>query len=151
MGCVVSYTSRHKKHSTPFIFHPNVLQLALNSDALIICCALTNDTRHMVNNTVIKALGKTGVIVNVARGAIINEVELVNCLVEGEIGGVGLDVFENEPNVPTQMLELDNVVLLPHRTAFTRESFHDAAQILLSNLEAFFTNKPLLTPVANQF
>ncbi|KAL7593419.1 hypothetical protein Lser_V15G31700 [Lactuca serriola] len=151
MGCVVSYTSRHKKHSTPFIFYPNVLQLALNSDALIICCALTNDTRHMVNNTVIKALGKTGVIVNVARGAIINEVELVNCLVEGEIGGVGLDVFENEPNVPTQMLELDNVVLLPHRTAFTRESFHDAAQILLSNLEAFFTNKPLLTPVANQF
>ncbi|KAL4562763.1 hypothetical protein LXL04_026793 [Taraxacum kok-saghyz] len=107
-------------------------------------------TRHMVNNTVMKALGKTGVIINVARGAIINEVELVKCLIEGEIGGVGLDVFENEPNVPNELLKLDNVVLLPHRTAFTKESFHEAAQILLDNLEAFFTNKPLLTPVANE-
>ncbi|KAI3494999.1 hypothetical protein L1887_37098 [Cichorium endivia] len=150
MGCIVSYTSRHKKHSIPFTFYPNVLQLALDSNALIICCALNNDTRHMVNNTVLKALGKTGVIVNVARGAIINELELVKCLVEGEIGGAGLDVFENEPNVPRQFLGLDNVVLLPHRTAFTRESFHDAAQILLGNLEAFFTNKPLLTPVTNK-
>ncbi|KAF5811702.1 putative oxidoreductase [Helianthus annuus] len=151
MGCLVSYTSRQEKHTTPFTFYPNILQLAFNSDALVICCALTNETRHIINNKVMMALGKKGIIVNIARGAIINEVELVKCLVEGEIGGAGLDVFENEPNVPKELFELDNVVLLPHRTAFTQESFYNAAQILIGNLEAFFTNKPLLTLVPNEF
>ncbi|KAI3681671.1 hypothetical protein L6452_36474 [Arctium lappa] len=131
MGCIVSYTSKQRKHSTPFPFYPNVLQLAFESDALIICCALTNDTHHMINNKVMRALGEKGVIVNVARGAIINEAELVKSLVEGKIGGAGLDAFENEPNVPKELLGLDNVVLLPHQTAFTKESFHDATQILI--------------------
>ncbi|KAI3800483.1 hypothetical protein L1987_28574 [Smallanthus sonchifolius] len=151
MGCIVSYTSRHKKHSTPFTFYPNILQLAFDSDALVLCCSLTNDTRHMIDNKVMMALGKKGVIVNVGRGALIDEAELVKCLVEGDIGGVGLDVFEKEPNVPKELFELDNVVLLPHNTAFTKESFYDAAQVLIGNLEAFFTNKPLLTPVDNKF
>ncbi|KAL7592922.1 glyoxylate/hydroxypyruvate reductase HPR3 [Lactuca sativa] len=148
MGCIVSYTSRQKKNSTHYTFYPNVLQLASNSDALIICCALTNDTRHMINNTVLRALGKTGVIVNVARGAIIDEVELVECLVEGEVGGAGLDVFEKEPKVPNELFELDNVVLSSHSTACTRECFYDAAQTVVANLEAFFMSKPLLTPVS---
>ncbi|KVH89164.1 D-isomer specific 2-hydroxyacid dehydrogenase, catalytic domain-containing protein, partial [Cynara cardunculus var. scolymus] len=141
MGCIVSYTSRQRKHSTSFIFYPDVFQLASESDVLIICCALTDDTRHMIDSRVMSALGKTGVIVNVARGAIIDEATLVKRLVEGEIGGAGLDVFENEPNVPKELFGMDNVVLLPHRTAFTKEAFHDAAQILIANLEAFFTNK----------
>ncbi|GKC79140.1 glyoxylate/hydroxypyruvate reductase HPR3-like protein [Tanacetum coccineum] len=135
----------------PFTFYPNVLHLASRCDALIVCCVLTNDTRHMFDNTVIKAPGKHGVIVNVAHGAIIDEVELMKCLVEGEIGGDGLDVFENEPNVPKELFGLDNVVPFPHKTAFTTESFHDAAQVLISNLEAFFTNKPLLTLVSSEF
>ncbi|XP_024993285.1 glyoxylate/hydroxypyruvate reductase HPR3-like [Cynara cardunculus var. scolymus] len=151
MGCIVSYTSRQRKHSTSFIFYPDVFQLASESDVLIICCALTDDTRHMIDSRVMSALGKTGVIVNVARGAIIDEATLVKRLVEGEIGGAGLDVFENEPNVPKELFGMDNVVLLPHRTAFTKEAFHDAAQILIANLEAFFTNKSLLNPVANEF
>ncbi|KAJ9539553.1 hypothetical protein OSB04_032286 [Centaurea solstitialis] len=150
MGCIVSYTSRLRKDSAPFAFYPNVFQLASESDILVICCALTNDTRHIINNRVMRALGKTGVIVNVARGAIIDEAELVNCLVKGELGGAGLDVFENEPNVPKELLGLDNVVLSPHRTAFTKESFHDATQILIANLEAFFTNRNLLTLVTNE-
>ncbi|KAI3800481.1 hypothetical protein L1987_28572 [Smallanthus sonchifolius] len=150
MGCIVSYTSRQKKHC-PFTFYPDILQLAVDSYALVLCCALTNETRHMIDNKVMMGLGEKGVIVNVARGALIDEAELVKCLVEGEIGGVGLDVFENEPNVPKELFELDNVVLLPHKTAFTKESFYDAAQVLIGNLEAFFTNKPLLTPVANEF
>ncbi|KAI3711337.1 hypothetical protein L2E82_41345 [Cichorium intybus] len=143
MGCLVSYTSRQKKPFTPFTFYANVLQLASNSDALILCCALTNNTRHMISNTVLRALGKTGVIVNVARGAIINEVELVRSLVQGDIGGAGLDVFENEPNVSNELFKLDNVVLLPHSTACTKECFFDAALAVVSNLEAFFTSKPL--------
>ncbi|XP_076886453.1 glyoxylate/hydroxypyruvate reductase HPR3-like [Bidens hawaiensis] len=151
MGCIVSYTSRQKKHTTPLTYYPNVLELASNSDALILCCALTKDTCHMINNKVMTALGKNGVIVNVARGAIIDEVELVRCLVEGEIGGAGLDVYENEPNVPKELFGLDNVVVLPHSSACTKECFQDAAQIVVNNLEAFFANRPLITPVSNDF
>ncbi|MFS8014336.1 putative oxidoreductase [Helianthus anomalus] len=150
MGCIVSYTSRQIKDS-PFTFYPNVLKLALDSDALILCCALTNDTRHMINNKVMMALGKKGIIVNVARGAVIDEAELVKCLVEGEIGGAGLDVYENEPNVPKELFGLDNVVVLPHSSACTNECFQDAAEVAIGNLEAFFANKPLITPVTNDF
>ncbi|KAK9056224.1 hypothetical protein SSX86_027314 [Deinandra increscens subsp. villosa] len=151
LGCKVSYTSRRIKPSTPFTFYPNVLQLASDSDAIVLCCPLTKDTRHMIDKRVMTALGKKGVIVNVSRGALINEAELVKCLVEGEIAGVGLDAFENEPNVPKELFGLDNVVLLPHSSGFTKESFYDVAQVLIGNLEAFFAGKPLLTPVANDF
>ncbi|PWA97085.1 D-isomer specific 2-hydroxyacid dehydrogenase family protein [Artemisia annua] len=130
MGCIISYTSRQQKHSIPFTFYPNVHQLASNSDALVLCCSLTNNTHHIINKRVIHALGKNGVIVNVARGSVIDEVELVKCLVNGEIGGVGLDVFENEPSVPKELFGLDNVVILPHSTACTRECFYSAAQVM---------------------
>ncbi|XP_076942498.1 glyoxylate/hydroxypyruvate reductase HPR3-like [Bidens hawaiensis] len=151
MGCIVSYTSRQKKHTTPLTYYPTVLKLASNSDALVLCCALTKDTCHMINNKVMTDLGKNGVIVNVARGAVIDEVELVRHLVEGEIGGAGLDVYENEPNVPKELFGLDNVVVLPHSGACTKECFQDAARLVVGNLEAFFANKPLITPVSNDF
>ncbi|KAK0581575.1 hypothetical protein LWI29_015317 [Acer saccharum] len=96
---------------------------------------------------VLLALGKNGVIVNIGRGAIINEKELVRCLVEGEIGGAGLDVFENEPNVPQELFAMDNVVMSPHNAVFTTESFMALCELVVGNLEAFFTNKPLLSPV----
>lgn len=128
-------------------FYTNVCELAANSDVLIICCGLTDQTRHMINREVLLALGKEGVIVNIGRGAIIDEKEMVQCLAEGEIGGAGLDVFENEPNVPKELFALDNVVLAPHLAVFTPESFKALRDIMVGNLEAFFSNKPLLSPV----
>lgn len=89
------------------------------------------------------ALGKEGVIINIGRGALIDEKELVQFLVRGEIGGAGLDVFENEPDVPKELFALDNVVLTPHRAIFTPESFEAVQELTLSNLKAFFSNKPL--------
>ncbi|EOX96144.1 D-isomer specific 2-hydroxyacid dehydrogenase family protein [Theobroma cacao] len=146
-GCTVLYNSRTQKPSVPYPFYSTVLELAADSDSLIICCGLTAETRHMINREVLLALGKQGVIVNIARGAIINEKEMVECLVRGEIGGAGLDVFENEPNVPEELFGLDNVVLSPHRVVFTPESFVAASELVVGNLEAFFSNKPLLSPV----
>ncbi|MBA0844786.1 hypothetical protein Goarm_023117, partial [Gossypium armourianum] len=113
-GCTIAYTSRNKKQSVPFPFYANVRDLAANSDVLVLCCALTKETYHLVNKDVMVALGKEGVIINVGRGSLINEKELVQCLVGGEIGGAGLDVYENEPNVPKELFGLDNVVLSPH-------------------------------------
>ncbi|PQQ17275.1 hypothetical protein Pyn_39340 [Prunus yedoensis var. nudiflora] len=145
-GCVVSYNSRRKKQASPYLFYSNVHELAANTDALIICCAFTDQTRHMINKEVLSALGREGVIVNVGRGAIIDEKELVRCLVHGEIGGAGLDVFENEPHVPQELFALDNVVLSPHKAALTPESFERSNRMVIANLEAFFSNKPLVTP-----
>lgn len=104
----------------------------------------------MVNKEVLLALGKEGVIVNVGRGAIINEKDLIQCLVDGKIGGAGLDVFENEPDVPKEFFAVDNVVLSPHSAVLTPESFKDSCEIAIGNLKALFSNKPLLSPVMDE-
>lgn len=146
-SCIILYNSRKKKPYVPYPFFPTVSELATNSDALIICCALNDQTHHMVNDEVMSALGREGVIVNVARGGIIDEKEMVRFLREGELKGAGLDVFENEPSVPKELFQLDNVVLSPHAAAFSEESFLGLCELMAANLEAFFSGKPLLTPV----
>lgn len=146
-GCNISYTSRSVKPSLPYEFYPTPYELASHSDILVICCPLTEDTRHMINGEVMAVLGKKGVIVNIGRGAVIDEKVMVEHLVARAIAGAALDVFENEPRVPTELFGLDNVVLSPHRGAFTKEAFSDAFEIVTMNIEAFFSNKPLISLV----
>ncbi|KAI6706723.1 hypothetical protein NL676_009685 [Syzygium grande] len=117
-GCAISYYSRKKKPYVSYTFYSNVRELAANCDALVICCGLTEQTHHMINREVLLALGKEGVIVNIGRGPIIDEKEMVQLLIQGELGGAGLDVFENEPSVPEELRALDNVVLSPHIELF---------------------------------
>ncbi|KAI3764495.1 hypothetical protein L2E82_14504 [Cichorium intybus] len=143
MGCMISYTSRTMKPHVTFPFYPNIHQLVANCEILIISCALTEKTRHMVDRDVMLVLGKEGIIVNIARGAIINEKELIECLVKGEIGGAGLDVFEHEPNFPQELFALDNVVLTPHHGAVTKEACRDLYDFICKNLDAFLSNRPL--------
>ncbi|CAL5359966.1 unnamed protein product [Camellia sinensis] len=142
-GCIIAYNSRRKKPNVSFPHYENVMDLATNSDALILCCALTNETHHMINKDVMTALGKEGVIINVGRGALIDEKELVRFLVKGDIGGAGLDVYEEEPEVPRELFKLDNVVLSPHRAVATPEAFVALQEVVIANIEAFFANKPL--------
>ncbi|KAK6137634.1 hypothetical protein DH2020_028560 [Rehmannia glutinosa] len=141
-GCTIAYNSRNIKSHVTYTYYANVGDLASIIDILIVCCALTNETYHVINKDVMTALGKTGIIVNVGRGALIDEKELVEFLVRGEIGGAGLDVFEHEPHVPEELLALDNVVLSPHRAAFTSDSFQALEKLVLHNLHAFFSNEP---------
>ncbi|KAL1557771.1 glyoxylate/hydroxypyruvate reductase HPR3-like [Salvia divinorum] len=147
-GCKVSYNSRTKKQSARYDFHPTVVDLASHSDILIVCCSLTEKTRHLINDGVLSALGKSGILVNIGRGPIVDEKTLVSYLVEGKIAGAAMDVYENEPNVPSELFGLDNVVLSPHRGAFTEEAFGDALKIVMGNLDAFFSNSTLITPVS---
>ncbi|KAK2650487.1 hypothetical protein Ddye_017976 [Dipteronia dyeriana] len=147
-SCIISYNSRNKNPSVLYTFYSDLCELAANSDALIICCALTAQTHHLINKQVLSALGKEGVVVNIARGSVIDEQELVQCLMEGEIRGAGLDVFANEPDVPEELFGLGNVVLSPHSATFTVESFKDLQQLVVGNLEAYFSNNPLLSEVA---
>ncbi|KNA21840.1 hypothetical protein SOVF_039490 [Spinacia oleracea] len=146
-GCIIAYNSRQKKPSVSFPYYDNIHDLALNSDILILCCSLNDQTHHMINKDVLTALGKKGVVINVGRGSLIDEKELVRFLVEGKIGGAGLDVFENEPNVPKELFGLENVVLSPHQAVITPDSFKAAEDISVANLEAFFSNMPLVSPV----
>ncbi|XP_023772100.1 glyoxylate/hydroxypyruvate reductase HPR3 [Lactuca sativa] len=144
-GCTIGYTSRNKKPQLPYQFYSTALDLATNSDALIVCCALTEKTRHVINHDVMKALGKRGILVNVGRGALVDEKELVKLLVGGELGGAGLDVFEDEPEVPRELFTMDNVVLSPHKAIATIEAIEGLIQLVIGNMKAFFSNKPLLS------
>ncbi|KAF4393409.1 hypothetical protein F8388_023213 [Cannabis sativa] len=123
-GCTISYNSKSKKPSITYSFYSNVKELAENNVIIILCCSLTDETYHMVNKEVLSTLGKEGVIVNVGRGALINEKELVRCLVGEYIKGAGLDVFENDnaSNVPEELFQLDNVVFFLHTLLYLLQS-----------------------------
>ncbi|KAI4303481.1 hypothetical protein MLD38_039104 [Melastoma candidum] len=142
-GCRIAYTSKRRKPSVQYPYHATVLDLAAHSDALILCCALTEETRHVVNREVMTILGKGGIIINIGRGGLIDEEEMVRLLVQGELGGVGLDVFKNEPHVPEELRQMDNVVLSPHCAVLTPESMEAVKELVVSNLKAFFANEPL--------
>ncbi|KAF3649664.1 hypothetical protein T459_10920 [Capsicum annuum] len=146
-GCSISYHSRSQKPESTHTYYPRVIDLASNCQILVIACALTDETHHIVNRGVIDALGPNGVVINIARGSHIDEPELVSALAEGRLGGAGFDVLEHEPEVPMQLAKLNNVVLSPHIAAATVESRKEMADLVIANLEAYFSNKPLLTPV----
>jgi len=146
-GCSISYHSRSEKPFPNYKFYADVVGLAANCYVLIVACSLNAETHHIVNREVINALGPEGVLINVGRGAHVDEPELVSALVEKRLGGAGLDVYENEPFAPEQLLGLDNVVLVPHVGSDTEETCRAMADLVLGNLEAHASNKQLLTPV----
>lgn len=146
-SCPINYYSRTKKPNLEYKYYPSVVELASNCHILVVACPLTEETRHIINREVIDALGPKGVLINIGRGPHVDERELVSALVEGRLGGAGLDVFENEPHVPEELFGLENVVLTPHVGSGTVETRKTMADLVLGNLEAHFLNKPLLTPV----
>ncbi|XP_021731987.1 glyoxylate/hydroxypyruvate reductase A HPR2-like [Chenopodium quinoa] len=146
-GCQVSYCSRSKKPDVQYKYYEKVIDLAANCEILVVSCSLTEETRHIINRDVIDALGPKSILINIGRGAHVVEAELVSALLEGRLGGAGLDVFENEPNVPEELLKLDNVVMLSHVGSDTVETCKAMADLVIRNLEAHFRKEPLLTPV----
>ena len=137
--CRIMYHSRNEKPFILYPFYSNVVELAGNSDVRVYCCPLNEQTRHIINREVM--LGKDGVIVNVGRGSLIDEKELVWCLMEEEIRDAGLDLFENEPNVPNELFPLDNVVLSPHAASLTSDGFTEVCELAAEALEVFFSSK----------
>ncbi|XP_030491779.2 hydroxyphenylpyruvate reductase [Cannabis sativa] len=146
-GCKISYLSRTEKPYPNYKYYSNILDLATNCEVLVVACALTEETFHIINRQVIDALGPKGILINIGRGCHIDEPELVSALMEGRLGGAGLDVFEREPEVPEELFGLENVVVLPHVGTDTHETCDAMADLVVQNLEAYFQNQPLLTPV----
>jgi lactate dehydrogenase-like 2-hydroxyacid dehydrogenase len=125
----------------------SLLALAQESDYLIVCAPGTPATRKIVDRTVLDALGPQGTLINIARGALIDEDALIAALQDGHLGAAGLDVFADEPRVPDALRALPNVVLTPHVGSLTVETRHAMGQLVVDNLAAHFAGLPLLTPV----
>ncbi|HKU64806.1 MAG TPA: 2-hydroxyacid dehydrogenase [Rhizomicrobium sp.] len=147
MNNKIAYHTRRPVTDVPYKHYPDLVELAKNSDFLLVIIPATPQTQKIVNKAVIEALGPTGILVNVARGAVVDEDALVEALKSGKLGGAGLDVFAKEPQVPEALLPMDNVVLQPHIGSATHETRRAMSQLVLDNLDAKFAGQPLLTEI----
>ncbi len=143
----IRYHSRMPKAELSWSYMDSLCDLAHWADFLMICTPGGVETRHLVGAGVLMALGPKGILINVARGSVVDESALIQALVKGQIAGAALDVFENEPRVPDQLLALEQVVLLPHIASSTHETFAAMENLVLENLQSFFCNGHLVTPV----
>jgi lactate dehydrogenase-like 2-hydroxyacid dehydrogenase len=146
-GCTISYHNRSEKPDSPYTYVESTVELARGVDVLVVAAAGGRGTRQLVDADVIDALGSSGYLINIARGSVVDEPALVDALAHGRLAGAGLDVFADEPNVPAELLTLDNVVLLPHVGSGTVETRAAMEQLTLRNLDEFLESGQLVTPV----
>jgi lactate dehydrogenase-like 2-hydroxyacid dehydrogenase len=131
-----------------FAFHAELLELAKASDVLVLACPANEATRNLIGPEVLDALGSEGYLVNVARGAVLDETALIEALEGGRIAGAALDVFADEPHVSERLRVHPRVLLTPHIASATVESRRQMADLVLGNLDAFLNGGTLATPVA---
>ena len=141
------YTARSAKPDAAGVFHADIASLAAACDVLIIAAPGGNATSHIVDAAVLTALGEDGILVNIARGSLIDEPALVAALQAGTVAGAGLDVFADEPFVPDALKAMDQVVLSPHQGSATVDGRAAMAALVIANLDAHFAGQPLLTPL----
>jgi lactate dehydrogenase-like 2-hydroxyacid dehydrogenase len=138
----IAYSNLHPVEGVTYRYEPTLERLAGASDFLMIAVSASPATRGIVNRAVLDALGPKGILINVARGSVVDEPALVAALTEGRLGGAGLDVFAHEPQVPEALWTMDNVVLQPHQASATVET-----RLAMANLEAQFAGRGPVTPV----
>ena len=140
----ISYTTRRPRADVAYRYVPNVIDLAREVDHLILACPLTDETKNLINQPVLEALGREGILINIARGGVVDDQALIQALQNGTILGAGLDVFTDEPHVPDALLALDNVVLTPHIGGLTRRVFKGMGELIIENLRRTFAGEELL-------
>ena len=139
----IAYINRSAAAGAPWRFEPSLLVLAQWADFLVLTVAGGEGTRHLVNAEVLRALGPKGLLVNVARGSVVDQAALIACLQSGELGGAALDVFDDEPRIPAELLAMENVVLAPHMASGTHDTRQAMADLVLANLHAGLSGDPL--------
>ena len=145
-NCEISYHSRNKK-DVNYKYFKTLENLAEYVDTLCVITPGGEETKHLVNKNILEKLGKNGVLINIARGSVVDQQALIEALKTGVISAAGLDVFDNEPNVPEDLMKLNNVVLLPHVGSATVETRYQMGKMVYDNIVAFFKNEKLLSPV----
>jgi hydroxypyruvate reductase len=143
----IAYTARSARAGLPYRYVGDVTTLAAESDFLVVITPGGAATKHLINAQVLAALGPKGILVNVARGSVVDEAALIAALEAGTLGGAGLDVFEAEPNVPERLRALPQVVLAPHIGSATGQTRQAMADLAFANLAAKFSGQALPTPV----
>jgi len=146
-GMQIAYTARSAKADIAHRYLPTPAALAAESDFLVVITPGGAGTRKLINAEVLAALGSKGILVNVARGSVVDESALIDALERGVIAGAGLDVFENEPNVPERLRALPHVVLAPHIGSATGATRQAMADLAAANLREHFADRPLPSPV----
>ena len=151
-GMRIAYNSRRRAtHAVEAQFHAEFIdsvdELVATCDVISLHCPGGASTHHLINAERLRRMPRTAVLINTARGPVVDEAALVAALAERRIAGAGLDVYEEEPKVHPGLLSLDNVVLLPHLGSATRETRTAMGMRVAENLEAFFGGRPLRDPV----
>jgi hydroxypyruvate reductase len=139
----IAYNNRRPVDGMTWRHEPSLLALAGWADFLVLTVAGGAGTRHLVNAEVLRALGPQGLLVNVARGSVVDEAALIACLQGGELGGAALDVFDDEPRLPAALLAMEQVVLAPHMASGTHDTRQAMADLTLANLRAGLAGEPL--------
>jgi len=143
----VVYYGRNRQPTVPYTFYDSLEDMARDSDWLVIVAPGGKSTEGIVSRKVLEALGPKGMLLNIARGSLIDEPAMVEMLVDGRLGGAALDVFENEPSVPEALLSLENVVLSPHQGSATHQTRDAMGALLVENLVKHFAGEPLVSAV----
>ncbi|MDK1491865.1 2-hydroxyacid dehydrogenase [Sinorhizobium sp. 7-81] len=137
-GMSVRYWNRSRLTNVKWVAHQSPVDLARDSDVLAVCVAASAATQNIVDASVLEALGRQGIVINVARGSVIDEDALIGALRSGTIAGAGLDVFVNEPKIRSEFYSTPNTVLMPHQGSATVETRIAMGQLVLANLAAHF-------------
>lgn len=146
-GVSIAYHTRSPRDGLSYAYHPTLVGMAGAVDTLVVIVPGTEATRRTVDAEVLAALGSNGVLINVGRGSTVDEQALIAALQAGVIAGAGLDVFENEPQVPEALVALPNVSLLPHVASASVVTRNAMADLVADNILAWFSTGKALTPV----
>lgn len=145
-GTQIGYFGPNRK-PVDYEYFQDVMELAGWADVLVVACPGGKSTQGLVSASVLDELGPQGILINIARGSVVEEQALVERLVSGRIAGAGLDVFVDEPHIPQELLNLDTVVLQPHLGSATDRTRRKMGDLTLDNVAAYFGGRPLITPV----
>ena len=147
-GVPVVYHSRKPQAGVSYKYYPKLIDMARDVDTLMVIVPGGATTANMINAEVLKALGPQGILINMARGSVVDEPALIEALKNRTIYSAGLDVFAKEPNVPKELLDMDHIVLFPHLGSSTEVTRAAMDQLVVDNILAWAAGKPPLTPVA---
>jgi lactate dehydrogenase-like 2-hydroxyacid dehydrogenase len=144
----VAYHNRRPRPDVGYRYYGDLRAMATDVDTLIVVAPGGPETHHLVDAVVLKLLGARGVLINIGRGSTVDERALIAALRDGTIAAAGLDVFEDEPNVPAELLSLPNAVLLPHVASGSVHTRNAMGDLVVDNLKSWFGQGKPLTPVA---
>jgi lactate dehydrogenase-like 2-hydroxyacid dehydrogenase len=146
-GVPVVYHSRNPQAGVSYKYYPKLVDMARDVDTLMVIVPGGPSTQNMINAEVLKALGPNGILINMARGSVVDEPALIEALKSRTIYSAGLDVFAKEPQVPKELIEMDHIVLFPHLGSASEATRAAMDQLVVDNILAWAAGKPPLTPV----